>query len=218
MKKADNFDASKWLIENKITTQSRLNEEENVDISKFLKEFFVEFYLEGGEEFKNKPGEIEKVTFKGEEYLDTEEYEETASQFKLALEYLKKGPISIEVEDYGKVSVEKIGKNIIYKFTVPEFEENITSDSTPIEKFIEGVGFNPDYIKWETAVKTGDISGFIKALANYYVEKENKNPENPFVGVFTQSNFLKAAKEAQLSKEITADILNMDEIRNLERG
>ena len=27
MKKADNFDASKWLIENKITTQSRLNEE-----------------------------------------------------------------------------------------------------------------------------------------------------------------------------------------------
>jgi hypothetical protein len=28
MKKADNFDASKWLVENKITTQSRLNEDE----------------------------------------------------------------------------------------------------------------------------------------------------------------------------------------------
>lgn len=28
MKKADNFDPSKWLVENKITTQSRLNEEE----------------------------------------------------------------------------------------------------------------------------------------------------------------------------------------------
>jgi hypothetical protein len=27
MKKADNFDAKQWLIENKITTQSRLNEE-----------------------------------------------------------------------------------------------------------------------------------------------------------------------------------------------
>jgi len=26
MKKADNFDSSKWLVENKITTQSRLNE------------------------------------------------------------------------------------------------------------------------------------------------------------------------------------------------
>jgi len=32
MKKADNFDASKWLVENKITTQSRLNE--NLDIFK----------------------------------------------------------------------------------------------------------------------------------------------------------------------------------------
>jgi hypothetical protein len=28
MKKADNFDAKKWLVENKVTTQSRLNEEE----------------------------------------------------------------------------------------------------------------------------------------------------------------------------------------------
>ena len=27
MKKADNFDPSKWLVENKITTQSRLNED-----------------------------------------------------------------------------------------------------------------------------------------------------------------------------------------------
>jgi type III secretory pathway component EscV len=26
MKKADNFDASKWLVENKITSQSKLNE------------------------------------------------------------------------------------------------------------------------------------------------------------------------------------------------
>ena len=26
MKKADNFDAKKWLVENKITFQSRLNE------------------------------------------------------------------------------------------------------------------------------------------------------------------------------------------------
>jgi hypothetical protein len=29
MKKADNFDAKQWLVENKITFQSRLNEEEN---------------------------------------------------------------------------------------------------------------------------------------------------------------------------------------------
>jgi len=31
MKKADNFDAKQWLVENKITTQSRLNENEYED-------------------------------------------------------------------------------------------------------------------------------------------------------------------------------------------
>ena len=32
MKKSDNFNASKWLVENKITTQSRLKEEESNDV------------------------------------------------------------------------------------------------------------------------------------------------------------------------------------------
>ena len=31
MKKADNFDAGKWLVENKITTQSKLNEAKVID-------------------------------------------------------------------------------------------------------------------------------------------------------------------------------------------
>ena len=34
MKKADNFDASKWLTENKITTQSRLNEADSRSLDK----------------------------------------------------------------------------------------------------------------------------------------------------------------------------------------
>ena len=36
MKKADNFDAKQWLVENKITTQSRLNENEALSIPKSL--------------------------------------------------------------------------------------------------------------------------------------------------------------------------------------
>ena len=34
MKPADNFDAKKWLVENKITTQSRLNENSRSDMWK----------------------------------------------------------------------------------------------------------------------------------------------------------------------------------------
>ena len=37
MKKADNFDAKQWLVENKITFQSRLNE--NIDFPEMEDEF-----------------------------------------------------------------------------------------------------------------------------------------------------------------------------------
>ena len=43
MRKADNFDPSKWLVENKITTQSRLNEDSPVE-TKLIKK---------GTKFKN---------------------------------------------------------------------------------------------------------------------------------------------------------------------
>jgi hypothetical protein len=33
MKKADNFDAKQWLVENKITTQSRINEDDMQNMS-----------------------------------------------------------------------------------------------------------------------------------------------------------------------------------------
>jgi len=45
MKKADNFDAFKWLVENKITTQSRLNEGEtmNEESSSPFNKLFIHF-------------------------------------------------------------------------------------------------------------------------------------------------------------------------------
>jgi hypothetical protein len=83
MKKADKFDASKWLIENKITTQSRLNEDENnfeigdkfkvtkspdSKIMQYLKSAFSAFY-----DIKIQPqlGDIFEVLpneFEGKEY------------------------------------------------------------------------------------------------------------------------------------------------------
>jgi hypothetical protein len=45
MKKADNFDASKWLVENKITTQSRLNELLDYDKVEQLSKKAVEDYI-----------------------------------------------------------------------------------------------------------------------------------------------------------------------------
>jgi hypothetical protein len=83
MKKADNFDAKQWLVENKITTQSRLNEDENnfeigdkfkvtkspdSKIMQYLKSAFSAFY-----DIKIQPqlGDIFEVLpneFEGKEY------------------------------------------------------------------------------------------------------------------------------------------------------
>ena len=38
MKKADNFDAGKWLVENRLTTQSKLNESEHKSVFDFVKQ------------------------------------------------------------------------------------------------------------------------------------------------------------------------------------
>jgi hypothetical protein len=39
MKKSDNFDASKWLVENKVTTQSRLNEAITINPVKSIEDY-----------------------------------------------------------------------------------------------------------------------------------------------------------------------------------
>lgn len=59
MKKADNFDAGKWLVENKITKQSRLNEEslptkvekdeDFVKVGNILKKNDIPYGWSGGE-------------------------------------------------------------------------------------------------------------------------------------------------------------------------
>lgn len=60
MKKADNFDSSKWLVENKITSQSRLNEEiESIPTDKEIK---ISDLLSKGKTFNQlKPFFIAKV-------------------------------------------------------------------------------------------------------------------------------------------------------------
>ena len=86
MKKADNFDAKQWLVENKITFQSRLNEEESnfeigdkfkvtkspdSKIMQYLKSAFSAFYDKKiqpqlGDIFEVLPNEFKE--FEGKEY------------------------------------------------------------------------------------------------------------------------------------------------------
>jgi hypothetical protein len=76
MKKADNFDASKWLVENKITTQSRLNEQKYIKIDN--SEYYVD---ENGNvklslNFPYKFNRPDKYNTPREEYIDKNNWKE----------------------------------------------------------------------------------------------------------------------------------------------
>jgi hypothetical protein len=68
MKKADNFDATKWLVENKITTQSKLNEFLDFDKVKQLGKKAIEDYISS-----NNLGTISSIISLGAR-IDSEEY------------------------------------------------------------------------------------------------------------------------------------------------
>ena len=76
MKKADNFDASKWLTENKITKQSRLNEIRDVKIDG------NEYYVDKNENvklslnFPYKFNRSHRYNTPREEYIDKSNWKE----------------------------------------------------------------------------------------------------------------------------------------------
>lgn len=119
MKKVDKFDPGKWLVENKITSQSRLKEEVSNDVKQYLNQQF-ETYLEGGDTFEEEPGEIHVFTMEE----DDEQYKDDFL-FNSAINQLQNSPIVLDynknyIGDYGKVTVKADIKNIYISFIVPE--------------------------------------------------------------------------------------------------
>ena len=108
----DNFDLKKYLAE------GRLFEEDNSVAVEYLKNAF-QTYLEGGDTFEGTPGDIEIVVWDGEEYGDSENYN-NADQFRAALQALSTSTISLQTPEYGKVTFKSKGNDIIGSFTVPE--------------------------------------------------------------------------------------------------
>jgi hypothetical protein len=134
MKKADNFNPGKWLVENKITTQSRLSENVSNDVEAYLSENFT-IYLEGGDTFEEDPGELHTFTMEADEFGDPENYDDSDMFFK-AVKQLDKSPIMLKYDkdyigDYGKVNVKSDGTDIFISFIVPEDADNLSSFNNP---------------------------------------------------------------------------------------
>ena len=108
----DNFNLKKYL------TEGRLFEEENSVAVEYLKNAF-QMYLEGGDTFEGAPGDIEILVLDGEEYGDSENYD-NADQFRATLQALTTSPISLQIPEYGKVTFKRKEDDIIGSFIIPE--------------------------------------------------------------------------------------------------
>ena len=114
-----NFDLKKYLVENKFTSNSRLNEEVSDDVENYLNDAF-ESYLEGGDSFEEEPGETHVFTMEE----DDERYKDDWL-FEKAINQLQNSPIVLDYNkdytgDYGKVTVKAGVKAIYISFIVPE--------------------------------------------------------------------------------------------------
>ena len=97
--KTDNFDLKKYLAEGKL-----FEEDNGLD---YLKKAF-QIYLEGGDDFNKKVGEIETVKFKNDGSLIPK------NKFEVALQSL---PTTVKVDVYN-VNFKKVGDNIVGTFKI----------------------------------------------------------------------------------------------------
>ena len=91
MKKADNFDSKKWLVENKITTQSRLNEG-RFDGWDF--DSLVDYLVELADELSENPqleSKVDKIIYNTVDIENIEDYgDEDVQRAIKQLERLKR--------------------------------------------------------------------------------------------------------------------------------
>jgi len=94
-------------------------------------------------------------------------------------------------------------------------KEDQAPDPVSMMVFLEGLNINPEDPLFALAIKTGDIEEVINLLID---TAGNGDTENPFDGVYTQSDFSEAARAAQFSEEMIDELLSMTPIRTLEKG
>jgi hypothetical protein len=108
MKKVDNFDAKQWLIENKITTQSRLNENDTLNTSSVYPKY-------DRNEFRNFKDNLETKVY--ENYPLTSDIKS-----QLPKNLIQVSPDNIET-DWAKINytIIKGDKNMTVRLSYPNY-------------------------------------------------------------------------------------------------
>jgi hypothetical protein len=129
MKQVDNFNPGRWLVENKLTSQSKLGEsriinpkEPHEDVKPFLLDL-IQFYSRGNDN-EYEPGTPMTVDFEGINYDDWDMEPEDRREFRRVREYLnKKGPVTFKDRINYTFSTSADGQDIIMNWIEPDWDE-----------------------------------------------------------------------------------------------
>jgi len=130
MKKADNFNPGQWLIENKLTNQSKLTEMPKIqnptlppdDIQEYLLGMIDDFGAGNDNEYE--PGTEMEFRYDGIDFGDIDVFdEENINKFKEVRDYLeRKGPTILN-DKIGDLTFSTDGEDIIMNWVEPDWEQ-----------------------------------------------------------------------------------------------
>jgi hypothetical protein len=251
----DNFDLRKYLVENKVTTNSRMiNEQENT------KYFQLGYNYGPNAKLNIDPNmpEWKTISQLANDLYNTGVPLNSLEQNNAAVEFTKgyiasiatnrvryQGLSSIinalgSVEENGhrenylpgaEMMKEEFTDPLDVLYSLPDYTEKylienkvttnskmLNEDHTPdalsMTLFLEELGFTNDDL-FDGVIESGDIYEAISLLVDV---AGNGDERNPFDGVYTQSDFRSAAETGSFSEELIDKLLDMEQIRNLERG
>jgi hypothetical protein len=129
MKKADNFDAKQWLVENKITTQSRLNEQKYIKIDN--SEYYVD---ENGNvklslNFPYKFNRSDKYNTPREEYIDKNNWKEKVNPNFPIMKVINNVPTA----DYEFIEYPSGDKELVVKTNIEDLKKYENGNYTLVE-------------------------------------------------------------------------------------
>jgi len=108
MKKADNFDANKWLVENKITFQSRLNQNQTPGVDVEVNDDMITLSGDSGEYdgFIEDDGTVNFTVINDEEEFDDQNWKDILGDDHVFVKVANAIPAKVEaMDDYVMITV-----------------------------------------------------------------------------------------------------------------
>jgi hypothetical protein len=233
----DNFDLKQYLVENKVTRNSRLLAEQ-ADVFSFSNDLqaVINQLIQMGPKGKQVLTTLQSM---GEwnDLVQTAVDEESVDSFNTSNDLLsivnqlirsgKKDILNVlnsidawqDLMDSASMAEAKKPKNsrmmkeYFYFEKETQSEEGRTPDSTSMSLFLDELGFNSQDDLFSVAINAEDVHELINMMAD-----SAGGGVHPFDGVLTQSDFIQASNVAGFTGEMIEDILDRDDVRTLERG